>query len=231
MVTALSDGVWWYDLGGVNAFLVDEELTTDGVETGLTLIDTGLPWHGTRLIAGIAEAGYELADVERILLTHYDVDHVGGLADLDGLDATVYVGAADAPLVTGERRPSVDNHKSLFQRLTSMFVSAPSNSVERVADGDTVGSFTVYETPGHTTGHVAYVSEAGSVGMLGDIVRESDGSLQPSPWYLSDDLGQVASSIRTLAERTPPFEVLGIGHGRPFERGGSERLARLAGTL
>lgn len=231
MVTALADGVWWYDLGGVNAYLIDEEIATGGEASGVTLIDAGMPWHGTRLIGGIADAGYELADVDRILLTHYDLDHVGGLADLDGLDATIHVGRADADLVTRKGRPPWDNHKGLFQRVTGPLVSPPSNAVETVADGDTLGSFTVYETPGHTPGHVAYVSEAASVGMLGDLVRESDGALDASPWFISYDTDAVATSIRDLSERAPAFDVLGIGHGRPFQRGGSDRLTHLAATI
>lgn len=231
IVTALTDGVWWYDFGGVNAYLVDEAIATDGAQTGLTLVDAGLPWHGTELIAGVAEAGYGLADVERILLTHYDVDHAGGLSELDGLEATIYVGRRDADLITGDRKPPWDNHKGLFQRLAGAFVSPPSNSVEAVTDGDTVGSFTVYETPGHTPGHVAYVSEAAGTAMLGDLVREDGGSLLPSPWYVSYDSDAVAESIRDLADRTPPFEVLGIGHGRPFVRGGSDRLNETATRL
>lgn len=231
MVTALTDGVWWYDFGGVNAYLIDEAIATDGAETGLTLVDTGMPWHGTQLIAGIAEAGYQLADVERILLTHYDLDHVGGLAELDELDATIHVGTGDADLVAGERKPPVSTHKGLFQRVVGAFVTAPSNPVEGVSDGDTVGSFTVYETPGHTPGHVAYVSETGSVGLLGDMVRESGGSLEPSPWFISYDTDLVATSIRELTDRAPDFDVLGMGHGRPFRRGGADRLVDCAGRL
>lgn len=231
MVTALRDGVWWYDLGGVNAYLIDEAVATDGEHAGLTLVDAGLPWHGSRLIAGVADAGYELDDVDRVLVTHYDLDHVGGLAELDGLDATVHVGAVDAPLVIGDRKPPLSNHKGLFQRLTAPLVAPPSNPVETVADGDAVGSFTVYETPGHTPGHVAYVSEAASVGLLGDLARESDGVLAPSPWFISYDTDAVERSVRELAERTPAFEALGTGHGRPFLRGGSGRLDRLAATL
>lgn len=230
MVTALSDGVWWFDLGGVNAYLIDEAVATDGAVSGLTLVDAGMPWHGTKLPAAITDAGYEPADIERIVLTHYDLDHVGALADLD-TDATIYVGGADAPFVTGDERPPWTNHKGLLQRLTGGFVTPPSNPVEIVADGDTVGSFTVYETPGHTPGHVAYVSEAAGVAMLGDLVRESGGSLAASSWIISYDTDAVETSITDLAERAPAFAVLGMGHGRPFRRGGRERLDRVAATV
>ncbi|ACV47520.1 MULTISPECIES: MBL fold metallo-hydrolase [Halomicrobium] len=228
MVTRLADGVWWIDLRGVNAYLIDEAVAGDGAGSGVTLVDAGLPWHGTQLSAAIAAAGYELRDIERVLVTHYDIDHVGGLAGLDGLDAPIYVGEADAELVAGRRRPPWHNHKGLFQRAMAGFVSPPTNRIEPVTDGDTVGEFTVYATPGHTPGHVAYVSERASVGLLGDLVRESRGTLRPSPWLLSYATGEVERSIAELNGRAPDFAVLGMGHGRPFERDGRERLTELA---
>ncbi|MFB6074715.1 MAG: MBL fold metallo-hydrolase [Haloarculaceae archaeon] len=224
MPTELADGVWWYDLGGVNAYLVDDGGT-------LTLVDAGMPWHGRRIVGGLGDLGYALGDLERVLVTHYDLDHVGGLAGLDGLSATIYVGAGDAPYVRGERAPPLANRKGAFQRLSGLLLDAPENTVEAVADGDTVGSFTVFETPGHTAGHVAYVSESLSLGVLGDLVRERDGELAASPWFLSADAAQIRESVRDLAARAPAFEVAAMGHGTPFKRRGSERLASLAATL
>ncbi|GGN92923.1 MBL fold metallo-hydrolase [Haloarcula pellucida] len=224
MVTPLSDDVWWYDLSGVNAYLVDDDGT-------LTLVDAGMPWHGNSLVAGVREAGFELRDLERILVTHYDLDHVGGLSAFDGVDLTIYVGVADAPYVTGTDKPPLTNHKGTLQRLTRRLVSAPSNPVETVADGDTVGSFTVYHTPGHTPGHVCYVSEALSTAFLGDLVRENRGALSASPWLLSYDTGAVTRSLREFIDRVPPFEVAAMGHGVPFEKGGSGRVAELAATV
>ncbi|MFY4811665.1 MBL fold metallo-hydrolase [Haloarcula sp. AONF1] len=224
MVTALSDDIWWYDLTGVNATLVDD----DGA---LTLVDTGLPWHGNGLIAGLSDAGYELRDLDRILLTHFDLDHIGGLTAFDGIDVTVYVGERDAPLVTGERSPPLGNHKGAFQRLVSPFVDTPDNDVVPLADGDTVGSFTAYHTPGHTPGHVCYVSEELSLGLLGDLVREDGGRFEPSPWLMSYDTDAVTRSVSEFVERASDFEVAVPGHGVPFEKNGSERLARLVATL
>jgi len=169
--------------------------------------------------------------VDRILLTHYDVDHAGGLSAFDGVDLTIYAGTADRPLVTRERAPPLSNHKGLIQRLGRPFVPAPANPVETVADGDTVGSFTVHHTPGHTPGHVCYVSESLSVALLGDLLRESGGRLKPSPWLVSYDTDDVASSIRSLADDAPDFGAAGMGHGVPFSTGGSDRLSAVADTL
>lgn len=224
MVTALADDVWWYDLVGTNAYLADDDGT-------LTLVDAGMPWHGNTLIGGLREADFELRDIDRILLTHYDFDHAGGLAAFDGVDLTIYVGAAESALVTGAKRPRLSNHKGALQWLMGQFVSPPENPVKPVSDGETVGSFTVYETPGHTPGHVCYVSDSLSTAFLGDLVREANGKLQAPPWLLSYDTEAVKQSIRAFADSAPPFEAAGMGHGVPFSVAGTDRVAELATAL
>lgn len=224
MATELADGIWWFDLRGVNAYLVEDDGTT-------TLVDSGTPFARRKLLRELDRAGYSPADIDRVLVTHYDLDHVGGLGRLQWLDATVYAGAPDAPLVAGDRAPDWRNHKGLFQRVTRPLLSSPAGHVDPVDDGDTVGSFTVYHTPGHTPGHVCYVSEDRSVGLLGDLVRESDGRLEASPWVLSYDTEQVRRSIERVAEEAPDFAVAGMGHGVPFRENGRERLRELAERL
>lgn len=224
MVTELADGIWWFDLRGVNAYLVE-----DG--EAVTLVDSGIPYDHRKLVGGLDQIGYAASDLDRVLVTHYDFDHVGGLGRLPRFDGTIYAGAPDAPLVAGDRMPDWRTHKGFSQRVTSPLLSSPADPVESVADGDTVGSFTVYHTPGHTSGHVCYVSEFLSVAFLGDLVRESGGRLDASPWIMSEDTDQVRASIRRLAAEAPDFEVAAMGHGVPFREHGSQRLRELADRL
>ena len=224
MVTQMDDDVWWVECRGVNAYLVDD----DGA---VTLVDAGMPRDGRRIRRELGAAGFAPDDLDRILVTHYDPDHVGGLSAFDDVDVPVHAGAADAPLVSGDRRPSWTDRKGLFHRLAGPFLAPPANPVIPLADGDTVGSFTVYETPGHTRGHVAYVSEDLSVAMLGDAVSESDGRLKLAPRFLTHDVAAAGRSVRDLSERAPEFDVAGMGHGVPFVRGGKERLDDLAASL
>jgi glyoxylase-like metal-dependent hydrolase (beta-lactamase superfamily II) len=221
MVTALREGIWWLDLGGVNAYLVD-----DGGE--VTLVDAGPPWQAGAILDALVDAGFVLTDLDRVLVTHYDADHVAGLSRLGGLDVEVYAGRGDAGLVTGSDSPDLATRKGFTQALMAPLVRDSPVAVRPLDDGDTVGSFTVYETPGHTPGHVAYVSDALDAAFVGDLVRESNGQLTPSPWFISDDTERVRESIRSLSARTPGFSVLGMGHGVPFEQGGTERLDDLA---
>jgi len=221
MLTELRDGVWWYECKGVNAYLVADE-------DGVTLIDAGTPFDAARVEAAVESAGFELSEVCRVLLTHYDLDHVGSVANL-AVDAPVYVGRDDADLLTGTRRPRLSGAKPFLQfALGPLIPDVQNGRVRRVDDGDDVGSFTAYHTPGHTPGHTVYVHEDGEAGFLGDLVVERNGRLRPSLWYLSYDTGRVRESVDDLSTRAPEFEAACMGHGTPFERGGSARLAELA---
>ncbi|MFB6206217.1 MAG: MBL fold metallo-hydrolase [Haloglomus sp.] len=221
MLVHLRGDVWQIDCGGVNAYLADD----DGA---LTLVDAGTPRDGGTIRADIRQAGYDVDDVERILVTHYDVDHVGALASLAAeTDATVHMGAADAPFLMGKEQPPGLTLKGAVQRLGGVFVDRPNHDPELVAGGDEIGSFTAYHTPGHTPGHTAYVSDDLDAAFVGDLVRESDGELQASPWFISYDTDSVRESIHDLADRAPAVDVLGMGHGTPFVRSGSVRLAEL----
>jgi len=222
MATEVATGVWWLDLGSVNVYLLE-----DGED--LVLVDAGMPRHAGAIRQGVRETGHDLTAVDRVLLTHYDYDHVGGLSKLEpALDAPVYAREPDASFLTGERRPPLTNRKGLLQRVTRPFLDVPDLPVRRVTGDDEVGSFTAYATPGHTPGHTAFVSEDRDAALLGDMVRSADGGLSPSPWYISYDRTQVRQSIRVLMKRAPSFAVACPGHGEPLAERGSEELSKLA---
>ncbi|QGN06782.1 MBL fold metallo-hydrolase [Halorhabdus sp. CBA1104] len=233
MATELDDGIWWFDLRGVNAYLLvadgssaDETHRSDDV----TVIDAGAPWTRRALCRQLTEAGFDPRDVDRIALTHYDLDHVGGLGAL-GFDCPIYAGQPDAAIVRGDRSPGWSDRKAAFQSLAHPLTTVPDHPVETITEGDTVGTLDVYTTPGHTRGHVTYVDASRSVAFIGDLVRESGGRLEASPWALSYDTSALADSIRRLAELDLDVDVLAMGHGTPFVEGASERLADLAARL
>lgn len=226
MVTRLGDGVWWFDLQGVNAYLVEGEDT-------VTLVDTGMPWHAEDIQRGIERVAGSVAAVDRVLITHFDFDHDGGLNGLvdGGLDAPVAVGVDDEPYFARRERPSWNNRKGLFQRVTDLTRDPPTLPIEPVADGDSVGGFDVYHTPGHTPGHTAFVDESRSIAMVGDLVRERDGEFGVPPWFLNYDQDQAEESLREFVERAPAVDIVCQGHGTPSVKHGSDRLSAVAGGL
>lgn len=227
MARELDDGVWYLDLGwpaplGANAFVVD-----DGE---VTLVDTGFPLNASRLRTELADAGVAVGDIDRVLLTHYDLDHVGGLARLaSDLDAPAYLGEADLALLRGSWHPPLMHHKGLFHRGLRRLYRLPRDvELRPLADGDAIGGFTAHHTPGHNPGHMTFVHEARNVALLGDLAWSKPGRLVTPIWLDSYDMRTLRESVRSLAERVPPFEVAGVGHGEPLGSGGFAALRDLA---
>lgn len=224
MTTKLAEDIWNIDLPGTNAYVVEDGDTT-------TLIDGGFPWQADRVADALQVAAGGAAAVDRILVTHYDLDHVGSLGGIDGLDAPVYAGEPDAAHVAGTAKPSARTKKGLMQRLMNWRYSPPAGPVSTIADGDTIGGFECYHTPGHTSGHMVYIHEEASLALLGDLVRSTDGGFKAAPWFMSDDTAAIRRSIRDLADRAPAFEIGAPGHGAPVVEHGAEKLRQCAAGL
>ncbi|WP_436906533.1 MBL fold metallo-hydrolase [Halosimplex marinum] len=229
MPTELADGVWLLDIGLVPPFATNGYLVDDGT---VTLIDPGLPWNRPSLGSELGEIGYEVGDVDRVFLTHYDIDHTGGLRALDGaFDGPVYIGADDLALGSGESDPKLLHHKGLFHRIARRIYPLPAHmDIRGVEDGEQIGRFTAYHTPGHNPGHTVFVHDSG-VAFLGDLLWEDDGRLTPPFWLDSYDMRALTESIRDLSERVPPFEVAAMGHGTPLVSDGRRALLECAARL
>lgn len=227
MSVTLPEGVWQFDCrtrDRPNAYLVVDD---DG---DTTLVDAGWPGDAATVSDGFAAAGVELGAVDRVLLTHYDADHVGGLARLTpDLDAPVYVHEREAPYVAGDRLPPWTARHGIeaFHRLYYRRLALPDLPIRGIADGDTLGGFRAYHTPGHTPGHVAYVHEDRSVAFLGDLAYGWGDGLRASGWLSSYDAARVGESVRSLCRRAPAFEYACPGHGPAFGDG----HARLCGLV
>jgi glyoxylase-like metal-dependent hydrolase (beta-lactamase superfamily II) len=236
MARELIDGVWELDLRlmaplASNAFLVDERELAGSDGNEITLCDTGLFWNEPSIRDELRDAGYVVEELDRVLLTHYDLDHVGGLKHLlPEFTGPAYLGRPDHELATGGPPPS-NNHKGLFHRAARALSPLPAGvAVEPLEDGDRVGHFTSYLTPGHNPGHAVYVHDSG-VALLGDLVWEEAGELTSPIWFDSYDVATIHESIQSFARRAPPFEVAAMAHGTPLIRDGDDAVRALAGTL
>lgn len=233
MASRLADGVWLLDLGlfpplASNAYLVDDR-ALDQPGAGLTLVDTGLFINRPTLSSELAAAGYTPEDVDRVLITHYDIDHVGGLRAIPD-DTPVHIGGEDLALVRGRHAHGI-NHKGLFHRAVRSLFPIDSHPIHAIAEGDEVGGFRAFHTPGHNPGHTVYVHEGLSAAFLGDLVWEQDGELTTPFWLDSYNMHELRESIRSFVDRMPPYELACMGHGDPVVGAGSEAVRALAAKL
>ena len=135
-----------------------------------------------------------------ILVTHTDVDHVAGVADLaDGTGSEVWAPAAEVEaLRAGETRGG-------------MRVS-PHDPAHTVSGGDEITvagiTFEVLDVPGHSAGHVAFLAEgelfSGDLLFAGSVGRVD---------LAGGDWDTLLDSVRGLLERLPAETIVHPGHG------------------
>lgn len=205
---------------------------------GATLIDTGMPGTADALIQALLANGIPLHGIRRIIITHMDPDHAGGLAALaEATQATVICHAVEKQLLERPslRRPGRFYLVPLF-RLFSLLPAArvtPVTPDELVVDGDeTVEGFTVIHTPGHTPGHIALLHRGKRVLIAGDALTNRRNQLRSSPRSVNTDHRNALRSIWKIAKKYgDDFEVVVFGHGPPIMDNGAKRVKALVSRL
>jgi len=227
-------GLWRIPLGGgsVNAYVWRGE-------DGLTLVDCGYAGDGRRILHVLSDAGYSPRDVRRIVITHSDVDHMGGLAEVQAATgATVLAHTLEVPFIEGQRsrewgRNMLGRLMALGYRLlvgTGLIHCEPAKVGKALVDGETLdGGWRVVHTPGHTPGHISLHHPEQRVVITGDALGLRFGRLRgPVPAYAAD-MKQAAASVRKLAALEP--RTLCFGHFRPLTDVEPEALYALAARL
>jgi hydroxyacylglutathione hydrolase len=138
-----------------------------------------------------------------ILVTHADIDHVGGVADLAERTGAP-VRAPDPALM-----PSIRAQGGGFFPPPRPYAVA-----QTAAGGDEFSvagiDFRTIAVPGHSADHVAYYAD-GSL-FAGDVLMQNTVGRTDLP---SGDWEALVESIRTLMEQLPPDTVVYPGHGAP----------------
>jgi glyoxylase-like metal-dependent hydrolase (beta-lactamase superfamily II) len=145
---------------------------------GLTIIDTGLPRSEKKILAYISSLGKSPLDVKRIILTHSDLDHVGGLSALAKVTgARTYASKVEAEFIAAGK-PSRNSKPTGFSlmriafTLMRPFMKATPFQVDEIVTDDQVlpalGGLRVVETIGHTPGHISLFSPSTGVLFCGD---------------------------------------------------------------
>jgi glyoxylase-like metal-dependent hydrolase (beta-lactamase superfamily II) len=179
------------ETGRIRAFLFD-----DG-----TLVDCGLSETTDALLAGISETGI---DVQRLIITHADRDHVGGF---DGVVRELWVESYVPEGAEFDSEYTPDN---------------------RYGAGDEIAGFEAVHAPGHRDHQHALIDEDRGVAILADAVSGADqrglprGYFHLPPGVYSEDLNQAEESLERLLEYE--FEVGLVYHGSSVLSDASEKL-------
>ncbi len=200
---------------------------------GLTLIDTGIPGSAKRILDYIHELGYAPQDLKHIIITHADVDHVGGLSKLKAATgARIYASPIEAEAIARGKQsrdlnPSNAVAKALFGVMGNVFHAVPAQVDELVKEGmvlPVAGGLQILETPGHTPGHISLYAPSVRVLFCGDsMVSEKEG-LRGSRGMNNWDQAQSDGSVRKQAALGA--QIVCSGHG-PVVRDAEGKFPRV----
>lgn len=198
--------------------------------SSLALVDCGMAEGDSiaRIVRNMEQDSLSPERMEKVFITHYHVDHVGGLQawqERFGLHAAIGADAADA-VERADAEATGFRLAREFGVYPSDYEFRPGRIDDRLDDGQTrhVGDLTVrfVATPGHCSGHGCYlVSGRGrSYLFTGDCVFHGG---QIALLNTTDsDLAAYRSSILRL--ETLEFDALLPGHGALALTGGTDHV-------
>jgi hydroxyacylglutathione hydrolase len=164
------------------------------------VVDPGWPGAWTDVERALGDA-----DCAAILITHGDVDHVGGVAEVArATGAPVYIAAEES-----DRLERINDFVPAGLAEITLEPYEPDVRLQGDEELELAGiHFETLLVPGHTEAHLAYAADgclfSGDVLFAGSVGRVD----RPN-----GDWETLLASIRQLGERLPPETVVYPGHG------------------
>ena len=203
----------------------------------ITLIDTGSTGSGARILKAVEELGRSPSDIKHIVITHYHLDHVGGLPELQGyLSAKTGVHLAEAPHIEAHDPLPNPFMNPLLAKICEPYLRRNDPGAAKVDvilnDGDelpALGGMRIVHAPGHTAGSISlYFPNRGTL-LVGDAMQYKFGRLMLPSRLFTQDMDEAAASVQKLASLD--FETLCFSHFRPILEGADQRVREFALTL
>lgn len=213
-----------------NAYIVDGD-------SGVVLVDTGLPKRHGAILDALKAIGRQPERVTAIAITHAHVDHAGNAAILKAeTNAAVVASDIDAPALRGEEDyplpPFLDRVpflKPLFRLLPSAEATEVDHPVGEGKSSALPADIQVVASPGHTPGHVSFLLERdGGILLVGDAaVATKDGRVKRG--FMNRSTPIFDASIRHIAEYD--FQIALFAHSHHLEKGASIAFRKFASSM
>lgn len=232
-VLPVTDGIWCFRRP---SYVACSYLVSSGA--GFVAIDVGMDSGAHDFVQGLKELAIAPESVKAVLLTHWHNDHSAGAAFLKRhFGMRIYYHAGDQPSFTRETaskgiRSWLGKHvpeEGVLVLLRGLLEEASPEAVEAdhlVCDGEIVeGEFRVLATPGHTSGHVAFMHEPTQTLFCGDALAVVADRLRLMARPVTLDIPAArASALSCLREES---RFICPGHRGPLTKNVPQECRRL----
>jgi glyoxylase-like metal-dependent hydrolase (beta-lactamase superfamily II) len=184
-------------------------------DENLVIVDTGLPMQMDLIKEAVLKEGFSVSKINKIILTHQDIDHIGCIKDIlkEAKDAIVLAYVDEAPYIDGTKTPvklaNMEKNfdklsgeaKNWFHQLKAGFEDRKVKIDEKLKDGEVLpicGGIQVIHTPGHTPGHICLLALESKVLISGDSLNIKDGKLVGATPEHSLDMDLAKKSVEKL---------------------------------
>ena len=218
-------------------------------EKDVVLFDAGLPDMVPQIQTASIQAGLPFERLNKILVTHSDMDHIGSLAQIiqeSKESITVYAHREEKPYIECALPPvrlaqmveaasqmqgaMREQLSEMVEKLKKNYQLFQANVDHTPEDGEVLpfcGGITCIHTPGHTPGHMCYYLKDHGLLIAGDIFAVVNGDLKTCPERLILNQNDMAASLEKLCGYS--MDTVICYHGGLFTGDAAGRIAGLAG--
>jgi len=227
------------NLMGMNRTIYPTRIWDDD---SVVLVDAGVTNSLPEIKKAMEDANVPFEKLNKIIVTHQDIDHIGGIKGiLDELpEVKVLAHEEDKPYIQGEKK-LIRLNSNFMNRLNSlpkeerekildMFENVHVEVNMTLTDGEELtycGGIIVIHTPGHTPGHICLYHKKTKTLIVGDAMNVVDGQLiGPNKQTMNEEEARIAINSLKKFEKYDIENVISY-HGGLFNDNPNQRIKEL----